>query len=112
MGDRHNRSTARKATTRKKPGIWEPEWGEVYHLRWKKGESLRFAVYDKGVILTKKQGMAAVPWRQFYPQEFESVLVLADTPDEPPTLHVKITPCRVDEYTIELNQKPGERLGI
>jgi len=110
--DRHGRGTPRNRSTKLIPNVIDPNWEEVHQLRWKKGESLRFTLLDKGMIHSRKQGMKVVHWKQFYPQEFESVLVVNEAGGQPITLYVKIAPIRVEDHIIQVDQQPGQRLGI
>merc|ERR1712129_353047 len=68
-----------------------PVWDETLELEsWQPGESLKFTVYDKGLLGSKTEGKALLPSEFFYPQGFQGRLALIGLPDAKLSVEVQV----------------------
>lgn len=58
----------------------DPVWNEVQMLGpWSWGDSVEFAIYDKGMLGSRSEGKVELPADMFYPMGFEGTLPIAGT---------------------------------
>jgi len=83
-----------------------PTWDETLELEsWSPGETLEFAVYDKGLLGSKIEGKALLPSEFFYPNAFQGVLAIIGLPDAKLTVGVQVVGAQHGESSPE--QDPG-----